>query len=58
MGTLNEHDLIYYWNVHDGAWKPGTQIEFDDETLRDRFLSLLIVGERVFIAKNLVKAYI
>ena len=35
METLNEHNLIYDWNVHDGAWKPGKPIEFDDETLRD-----------------------
>jgi 2-isopropylmalate synthase len=35
METLNERDLIYDWNVHDGAWKPDKAIEFDDETLRD-----------------------
>jgi 2-isopropylmalate synthase len=35
MESLNEHDLIYDWNVHDGVWKPGKAIEFDDETLRD-----------------------
>lgn len=35
MENLNERDLIYDWNVHDGAWKPSKAIEFDDETLRD-----------------------
>ena len=35
METLNEHDLIYDWNLHDGAWKPSKAIEFNDETLRD-----------------------
>ncbi len=35
MKTLKERDLIYDWNLHDGAWKPGKPIEFDDETLRD-----------------------
>jgi len=35
METLNERDLIYDWNLHDGAWKPSKPIEFDDETLRD-----------------------
>jgi 2-isopropylmalate synthase len=35
METLNERDLIYDWNIHDGEWKPGKPIEFDDETLRD-----------------------
>jgi 2-isopropylmalate synthase len=35
METLNERDLIYDWNLHDGAWKPGKAIEFNDETLRD-----------------------
>lgn len=35
MEPLNERDLIYDWNVHDGAWKPSKRIEFDDETLRD-----------------------
>jgi len=35
METLNERDLIYDWNVHDGAWKPSKPVAFDDETLRD-----------------------
>jgi 2-isopropylmalate synthase len=35
MKTLAERDLIYDWNLHDGAWKPGKAIDFDDETLRD-----------------------
>ncbi|MCG3119529.1 MAG: 2-isopropylmalate synthase [bacterium] len=35
MEPLNERDLIYDWNTHDGAWKPDKRIEFDDETLRD-----------------------
>jgi 2-isopropylmalate synthase len=35
MENFNGRDLIYDWNVHDGAWKPNKLIEFDDETLRD-----------------------
>ncbi|MDZ7362429.1 MAG: LeuA family protein [candidate division KSB1 bacterium] len=35
MENFNGRDLIYDWNVHDGAWKPDKPIEFDDETLRD-----------------------
>jgi len=35
METPNEQDLIYDWNLHDGAWKPSKPIEFNDETLRD-----------------------
>ena len=35
METFTEHNLIYDWNTHDGAWKPGKAIEFNDETLRD-----------------------
>jgi 2-isopropylmalate synthase len=35
MENFNGRDLIYDWNVHDGAWKPNKPIEFDDETLRD-----------------------
>lgn len=35
MKNFNGRDLIYDWNVHDGAWKPDKPIEFDDETLRD-----------------------
>jgi 2-isopropylmalate synthase len=35
MATLNERELIYDWNTHDGEWKPDKPIEFDDETLRD-----------------------
>lgn len=35
METFTEHNLIYDWNTHDGAWKPSKAIEFNDETLRD-----------------------
>ena len=35
METCTEHNLIYDWNTHDGAWKPSKAIEFNDETLRD-----------------------
>ncbi len=36
MEELNEHELIYDWNVHDGAgFQPDKPIAFDDETLRD-----------------------
>ncbi len=35
MENFNGRDLIYDWNLHNGAWKPGKAIEFDDETLRD-----------------------
>jgi hypothetical protein len=35
METLNEHDLIYDWNVYNGARKPSKAIEFDDKTRRD-----------------------
>ena len=35
METPNGRDPIYDWNLHDGAWKPGKAIEFNDETLRD-----------------------
>jgi 2-isopropylmalate synthase len=35
MSTPLEHELIYDWNVRDGAWRPDKPVEFDDETLRD-----------------------
>lgn len=35
MEPPTEHNLIYDWNTHDGAWKPSKVIEFNDETLRD-----------------------
>ncbi len=35
MESFTEHDLIYDWNTHAGAWKPSQPIEFNDETLRD-----------------------
>lgn len=35
MPSLNEHDLIYDWNKHEGHFKPSKPVEFDDETLRD-----------------------
>ncbi|MFQ5676090.1 MAG: LeuA family protein [bacterium] len=35
MPELNESDLIYDWNLHEGGFAPETAIEFDDETLRD-----------------------
>ncbi len=35
MPSLNEHDLIYDWNKHEGHFKPAKPVEFDDETLRD-----------------------
>ncbi|MFQ5641928.1 MAG: LeuA family protein [bacterium] len=36
MAEMNESDLIYDWNLHKSSgFKPGTPVEFDDETLRD-----------------------
>lgn len=36
MAELNEHELIYDWNTHEGpGFQPDKPIEFDDETLRD-----------------------
>ncbi|MDZ7344417.1 MAG: 2-isopropylmalate synthase [candidate division KSB1 bacterium] len=43
MAILNERDLIYDWNTHDGEWKPNKPIEFDDETLRDGLQSPSVI---------------
>src|SRR5947207_4378208 len=33
--AMQEHDLIYDWNVSGERWEPPGQVQFDDETLRD-----------------------
>jgi len=45
--TLDEHDLIYDWNVTGDAWTRPQTIQFDDETLRDGLQSPSVVSPAI-----------